>query len=230
VSPTPLSTAVGERLRAIRREQGLSQDELVRTLREIGGLGWNRSTIAKLEGATRELGLEEALLICAALQIRLADLAPSRGAVGLGDGPVSAAAVEGFLSGRSAKNTLLPELVRPRARKAAREITRQLNALYEPHRDACERIYGAAVPGAVILDAISASKGDAERKAADKLSVDPLVLAVGAAKLWGRSLTEERDRRISYQTNDDVSPRTKQALRGHTTRQLLTELRQHLDK
>jgi hypothetical protein len=115
------------------------------------------------------------------------------------------------------------------ARKAAREITRQLNALYEPHRAACERIYGAAVPGAVILDAIAASKGDAERKAADKLSVDPLVLAVGAAKLWGRSLTAERDRRISDRAADVVSPRTRQALRGHTTRELLTELRQHFD-
>jgi hypothetical protein len=54
------------------------------------------------------------------------------------------------------------------------------------------------------------------------LGVEPLAVAKAARKLWDRSLTEERDRRLERR---DATPRSVQALRGHVTRALIAELR-----
>jgi transcriptional regulator with XRE-family HTH domain len=221
------SAAIGARLRDIRRGRGPSQDQLVRTLRGLGGPSWNRSTVAKIEGGTRELSLEEALLVCAALGARLADLAPENEIL-MGETPVSAAAVKDVLAGGSAGERLFEELARPKIRKTMNQFQGRLRALYGPHEAECQRLYGGPVPGRVVIDAITDSTGEAERKAADRLKVDPLVLAVGARRLWDRSLSEERDERVSDYITEDASPRTVQALRGHTTRQLVEELAQLL--
>jgi hypothetical protein len=66
--------------------------------------------------------------------------------------------------------------------------------------------------------------GDAEQKAAHKLGVSPFAIAATAHKLWGHSLTKERDRQVAEQATADTSPRTVQALRGHITRGLLAQL------
>jgi hypothetical protein len=44
---------------------------------------------------------------------------------------------------------------------------------------------------------------------------------------WGRTLAEERDHRLSEQGRD-TTPRSRQALRGHITRDLMTELEDEL--
>jgi hypothetical protein len=73
------------------------------------------------------------------------------------------------------------------------------------------------------LDEVS----DAERHAARKLGVSPERLNVVAMRRWGRTLAEERDHRLSDQTRDS-SPRSRQALRGHITRDLMNELEDEL--
>jgi hypothetical protein len=45
-----------------------------------------------------------------------------------------------------------------------------------------------------------------------------------ARERWGRSLTEERDRRVAAQASPDATPRTRQAVRGHVTRELMATL------
>jgi hypothetical protein len=45
---------------------------------------------------------------------------------------------------------------------------------------------------------------------------------------WGRTLAEERDHRVTEQARDDDAPRGLQALRGHVTRDLTTELETEL--
>jgi hypothetical protein len=63
--------------------------------------------------------------------------------------------------------------------------------------------------------ALQASEQKVEQEAARKLRVRPIDLAVAAFGLWGRSLTEERDRRASG---------TSRQAKGHVTRRLLAEL------
>jgi hypothetical protein len=69
--------------------------------------------------------------------------------------------------------------------------------------------------------------GDAERHAARKLGTTPEQINVAALRRWGRTLAEERDHRLSEQTAE-LSARSRQALRGHITRDLLTELQDEL--
>jgi hypothetical protein len=73
------------------------------------------------------------------------------------------------------------------------------------------------------LDEVS----DAERHAARKLGMTSERLSVAARRRWGRTLSQERDRRLSERT-DDASPRSRQALRGHITRELMAELEEEL--
>ena len=74
--------------------------------------------------------------------------------------------------------------------------------------------------------AIDAAKGEAERKAAKKLGVqDTVEVAVAALKLWGRSLTEERDRRaVSLVSPGDASRSALGVLRRRVTQELVKEL------
>ncbi len=67
----------------------------------------------------------------------------------------------------------------------------------------------------------------AERKAAEELGIDVPTLKKLSRSLWGRGLTRERERRLDEQVRPrEVTPRSRQALRGHVTRALLEELRQ----
>jgi transcriptional regulator with XRE-family HTH domain len=71
----------------------------------------------------------------------------------------------------------------------------------------------------------------AEVKAAQALGVGRADLNMAARRLWGRGLTAERDRRLAEATGDrEVSARSRQAMRGHVTRQLLAELSQTMRK
>jgi hypothetical protein len=65
--------------------------------------------------------------------------------------------------------------------------------------------------------------GEAERHVARRLGTSPEQVGELAQALWGRSLPEERDRRLADQSAD-LSPRRLQALRGHVTRELMAEL------
>jgi len=75
----------------------------------------------------------------------------------------------------------------------------------------------------VLVLAAKDAKRDAELKAAQSLCVPPFAIALAARRLWGRSLTEERDAQLSGHGADEPS-RTLQALRGHITRKLLAEI------
>jgi hypothetical protein len=95
----------------------------------------------------------------------------------------------------------------------------------------------AAWAAAAAADPVTlASRGEAERKAAQALHLSAHAVARAAQRRWGRSLTEERDHRFAEKWTQlyeppvpaltDVAPGFVQALKGHITRQLLAELRQ----
>jgi hypothetical protein len=72
------------------------------------------------------------------------------------------------------------------------------------------------------------AKGEAELKAARALGLAPLKLVHIAHRLWGRTLTAERERRLAERLTSTTSARAAQAMRGHITRSLLAELRHEL--
>ena len=65
---------------------------------------------------------------------------------------------------------------------------------------------------------------DAEIKAARKFEVAPDAIVSASRRLWGRTLTEERDRLLQLNSETGQGARARQALRGHITRQLLGQL------
>jgi hypothetical protein len=65
-------------------------------------------------------------------------------------------------------------------------------------------------------------------KVGRRFSLDPLAVALAARATWGRSLTDERDRRMVEGAPAGTAPRAIQALRGHITRALLAELEPRL--
>lgn len=67
---------------------------------------------------------------------------------------------------------------------------------------------------------------EAERRAARRLGIDPSRLAALALVRWGRSWTDERDRRAG----ESGDRRSRQAMAGHATREMLGELRRARDQ
>jgi hypothetical protein len=83
---------------------------------------------------------------------------------------------------------------------------------------------------------------DAESKIARKLGLSPGAVVAASLRLWGRTLTEQRDRAVRDNVSvnrlareywagrdQDIPPaRTLQAARGHITRALVAVLREDL--
>jgi hypothetical protein len=76
--------------------------------------------------------------------------------------------------------------------------------------------------------AYAAAGGDLEQKIGRRLRLDPTFVALAARRVWGRSLTEERDARVAAQAPADTATRALQGIRGHVTRALLAELEPQL--
>jgi transcriptional regulator with XRE-family HTH domain len=68
---------------------------------------------------------------------------------------------------------------------------------------------------------VEAGPDEATVKAARRLDADPVDVDAMAQRLWGRTLTAERDVRVGAATRS----RADQARRGHVTRALIDELR-----
>jgi len=66
-----------------------------------------------------------------------------------------------------------------------------------------------------------------ERAAGLQLMMSLEEIQAAAERLWGHSMGEERDRRLG-DTSAIQSPRSLQAKRGHATRTLIAELKEHL--
>jgi transcriptional regulator with XRE-family HTH domain len=192
-----LAAVAGRNLRKHRQERGLRQDDVAHSVRKIG-LDWSRAVVAAIETGGRALDLGELVLLSVALGIGLSDLLQ-------GDGDV-------LVGGRVEVSLPL------------------LRALLD---DPDESKYSAisldlekrsTVPSGDALR-FERAVGEAERRAARRLQMSPLEVSRCAFQLWGRSLTEERDRRVVESgpvLGKSVSEllRSERALRGHVTREL----------
>jgi Helix-turn-helix domain len=224
-----IDQAIGQRLREVRLEKGLRQDQVATAARQVG-LGWTQSTVAAIEGGNRALSLGEWFLLPVVImiatgsfanRIELADLLPASGWVAVSE--ASNADVEvlrAALAGRLTADDRRPfaDFDTPYTRDVKAGM-RQFNAQV---RKLLPLWPGMSIGG--YGDAQKAARGDAERKAARKLGVHALQLSVAAHGRYGRSFTDERDARVAEQAPEDASPRSLQALRGHVTRALIAEL------
>lgn len=75
----------------------------------------------------------------------------------------------------------------------------------------------------------AAAGGEAERRLAKTLEVDPVVIAFLARRLWGRTLDQERDARVKAAHHGQLSAAAERAARGQVTRTLRQELLEYLD-
>jgi transcriptional regulator with XRE-family HTH domain len=73
---------------------------------------------------------------------------------------------------------------------------------------------------------------DAETAIARKLGVSARAVVAASVKLWGRTITNERDRLLTDRGHvvDERDARTLQATRGHITRVLVAKLRESMSK
>jgi transcriptional regulator with XRE-family HTH domain len=215
VSTTPgLSEAVGRGIRELRDKLGVTADRVAAEARAFG-LSWQRSTVASIETGRRALKVEELLLLPLVLSgatgedIRLCDLLEA----------------EVVLSERvTLKRSALARLVDKEGRQInipGRGTLSLMGAerMTEPRSKAeRERLIGRA------------AAGDTEQTAARALGVTAAEVARIAHRLWGRSLTDERDRRLNASATSDDSPLAARSRRGHITRALLEEIRLVLDR
>lgn len=199
-----LAAVVGRKVRAIREGARRSQEDLAAAA-DGAGLPWTRAAVASLETGRRNLTAMELLL----LPVALGDL----------DG---------------ASHTLAellddaPDILQtPSGAAIATELLRSI-AEGEPTEDAeaRERRFAAPVAHEALL--VFLGRREAERHAARKLGQEPDQVVWIAYQLWGHGLTEEREARLAGRVEDE-DPRRLQALRGHVTRELLTELRQAME-
>jgi hypothetical protein len=227
--------AIGQRLRELRLEHGLRQDQVATAARQVG-LGWTQSTVAAVERGNRALSLGEWFLLPTVVGFagrvtgpwpKLAELLPNSGRVAVSaettaDVDVLRAELAGQLDHDSRHpfgdyDTPFSRQLNEGTRRFSAEVKRLLP------------LWPAMTMGG-LKAAREAARGDAERKAARKLGVPALKLSVAAHGRYGRSFTDERDRRVAEQTPADAPPRSLQALRGHVTRAMLAELASALER
>jgi transcriptional regulator with XRE-family HTH domain len=204
-----LSAIIGAELRIWRETLQLRQDQVAGAAR-ARGVAWSRSTVAAIEAGRRQISLEEFV----ALLFIAGSFPDPEGATGgrfrrlsgfvLARSRVVAVGHAGWL-----RDDYVHLLLRGSAVGGGGQVPLDALSYPEKRRELRERVE---------------AEFDAEMKASDRLGVDELEITAMARRLWGRTLTEERDKRVKEQTTSDV-PRTLQALRGHVTRALVQELR-----
>lgn len=201
---------IGANLRSRRLALNLRQEELARRLRVVGAT-WTQSTVAGIERGSRRVTVEELILICLALECSPSDLFAGEGWVELAKhstGPREA--IRKILDGQ-ATHSLLRQIASPTSAVIVAEA-----AFIEPrlrHLDGFD--------ATMLRDALIASQGEAERKAAKRLGVFACEVVTVSYLLWGRSLTAERDALAAAASDADTSADALRTIRRHTTRDLI---------
>ena len=227
-----LGQLLGDRLKELREEQGLSQDEVARRARVVG-LPWARATVIAFEnGQRKSVALEELLLLSYAFSVEPGDWFVGRGWAKLTpDAMASLKVIRAMLAGSPTAHwrrisQRLWDI--PQFKDAPNVLGAQFEKLNERLRHA-EEYLGPEFASDTAIHAMEAAAGQAEVKAAYKMQVKPLDVSLASFRLWGRSLTQERNRRVGEAARE-ASFRSLQATRGHITRQLLKELAPTLKK
>lgn len=203
-------------MRRHREVEGLTQDELARRCRDAG-LTWSRSTLTDVEAGKKDLELAEALVLAHILECPVEGLFE-------GDA-VWVQVTPGFGGSSSGLRTLLRggEDFLDRDTTFDQMAPPRLQRSLTPAETARLPRLAPNLSEDLIEETLAVSRGEAEQKAARRLGVTPAEVAVVSRDLWGRSLTEERERQLKEEIEGDHLG-SLHGLRGHITRGLLVEL------
>lgn len=213
LEPIPLVSVVTENMRRIRTERGLLQEDVAMAARWVG-LMWSSITVTQIESGSRQLSLDEVLLLPLVLRCSLKDLLDTAN----DDDPIQL----GY-------NTILEAAT---VRRLVAEKGPQLSADEIPMLPRLEEPLDPKITSAVRKGSLEetllsyllvreGARGEAERKAAQTMRVSAALITAYALSLWGRSLTEERDGRAVEHL---IKGKELRAVRGHITRTLLREI------
>ncbi len=184
------------------------------------GLNWDRSTVTRIELGQRQVSAAELLALAVLYNRPVADLLPSEKCQLTTEVSATPEALRDVLTGRARRHGV------QFGSQFWTAFDQTKSKLMEGARRTQARF--PRVPGIVIIEAAKHANDDAVVKAARKLGVDPLDVAVASMSKFERSLTDERDSRVGAQRGESM--RARQARRGHVTRQLLDEIRPALDE
>jgi transcriptional regulator with XRE-family HTH domain len=218
VEPAPLRTVLAGNLRRLRDAHGTPYDEIVRAAGAIG-LEWTATWLTALEKGTKSPTAEQLLALPVVLtatygqRVTLADLIAADGPILLGpETAVRHRHLRDLVTGTPERPLISMPVPEPPAETSP--AARAAEKMREIRR---------AGLGNVDMRALSRAEegaGDAETKLARKLGITPIRVIAAAASLWGRSLTEERDHRV---TVEGGAPAT-------VLRKLTTDLTLRLDE
>jgi transcriptional regulator with XRE-family HTH domain len=230
--PPHLESVIASNVARLREARSLTQDQLAQGLL-LHGLRWDRATVAMVETDRRKVRLTEAVVLCAALDVSMADLVtPPGDAVTVDTGTWSAsylrAVVERDEDYSGAEYTSPAQKAVNRLALAALEThsqwrTRAVKNLearwdLDPNirRGEMKRILGHDDP----MDTAVAARIENRTL----LGVAPGDVKLAALRIWGRSFHDERERRAAER------PGNRQAVRGRITRKLEVELEQAIEE
>ena len=208
---------VARRVRELRSEKQWTQEQLVEVLRRTWDLPWSRATLANIERGNRAVSAKEL--------IALFDIFDGSKGFFAGTGGV-AVTDQASLTLRAIQVAFTPEPFDSSGHdtplyRASRKGRAPLGLIADTLR--LLDVDPTAEKVAAVMEGM---KGDDEARAARSLAVPVKWLAYGAVMLWGRRLPQERD--AAMQDPSDRSSSAK-VLRGHITRSLLADLREHIE-
>ncbi|HEX2179022.1 MAG TPA: helix-turn-helix transcriptional regulator [Actinomycetota bacterium] len=221
-----LGQLLGARLKELRDEKGLTQEDFARRAQQVGLL-WSAATVEAFEtGQRRTVALEELLLLSYAFRVEPGDWFVGTGWAELApDAMASLGVIRTMLAGSPTDSWIriserLWDL--PQFHNAPGVLGVQFERLNE-RIDLAKRYLGPEVSTATAIRALEAAAGEVEVQAARKFQVEPLQVSLEAFKNFGRGLTQERDRRFG-ETARQVSFKFLHVSRNYVTRSLLKEL------
>ncbi len=211
--PLPaFGVALGHQLRRVRENSEMTAEALAGMSRFVG-LHWDRSTVTRIELGQRQVTAAELVALAVLYGKPLADLLPDETCQVTPEMAATPEALRRILVGHSPRGGV------QFGAEFWDEFDRAKAKLLQTARDFDARY--PKVPGMQVMNAARYAKDEAITKAARKLNVEPLDVAIASIQTFDRSLTEERDARVG----EHGTMRARQAKRGHVTRQLLEELR-----
>jgi transcriptional regulator with XRE-family HTH domain len=218
-----LPALIGTSVARTRAALGLTQEQLAYRLRRHGFTSWTRDVVGALESGRREVSLGDAVVLAAELGLGLPELVPTGELVELSPAlTMKAEDVRQLLGGRRAGDFVPVPASEP---GAALDMLRvPVAALAAPQRAlprwALDELLRIARQRGMDIEVLhrefdAACALDLERRTARRFGATPWEICLAALRLWGRSLTEERDRRAGAS-----DPAPEHGLRGPRLRAL----------
>ncbi|MCP9209315.1 helix-turn-helix domain-containing protein [Streptomyces sp. NEAU-Y11] len=234
----PLAVTLGERLRQFREDRGLRQAD-VASAAAAWGLKWGRSSIASLEAGTRNLSVEELLLlpfVVSELGGWDQPLLPPEAAIPLSKTRFIPASQIASCASRLTISTLpntnpFDGMVAGVRVSGEDEASDSLtSARMHAEALAWDLFLSRTYPSFRYRDAEDGAMQDPElvAKIAKRIKLPAEVapswglVSVLSLGLWGRSIADERDHRAS--ARGEFEGRALQSVKGHVTRELVGEL------